>query len=78
MDDFRISKIIVGSDLRNVEQSRATNEYLRNQNETQRMSSEGSRNNAATNTLGIANTHSKSNFLTQIGLFTAVILTIIS
>ena len=77
MDDYRGGKFIVGSDLRSDEQRRAANEYFRNQNEAQRVTSEGGRNNAASNALGIANNHSRSNFLTQIGLFSAVVLTII-
>ena len=77
MDDFKGGKFIIGSDIRVDEQRRMANEYMRSQNESQRMAAEGSRNNATANALGIANTHSRSNFLTQIGLFIAVVLTVI-
>jgi hypothetical protein len=77
MDDFRGGKFIVGSDMRGDEQRRMANEYFRNQNESQRMASEGGRNDAASNALGIANTHSKNNFLTQVGMFTAVVLAVV-
>ena len=77
MEDFRGGKFIVGSDMRGDEQRRMANEYFRNQNENQREANESSRNEATSNALGIANTHSRSNFLTQIGLFTAVVLTVI-
>ena len=77
MDDFRGSKFIVGSDLRIDEQRRAANEFFRNQNENQRIAAENNRNSSASDALAIAKTHSKSNFLTQIGLFTAVLLTVI-
>jgi len=77
MDEFRGGNFIIGSNIKENELRRVGNEQARNQNEETRTAAEGKRNSASAAALGIAQTHSKSNFLTQIGLFVAIILTIV-
>lgn len=77
MDDYRGGKFIVGNDVRLSEQTRQTGEYLRNRGEEFRNGNEYTRNEIASRSIGAAENYSRSSFLTQIGMFIALLLSII-
>jgi hypothetical protein len=77
MDDYRGGKFIVGNDVRLSEQTRQAGEYLRNRGEDFRNGNEYTRNEIASRSIGAAENYSRSSFLTQIGMFIALLLSII-
>jgi hypothetical protein len=77
MDDYRGGKFIVGNDVRLSEQTRQAGEYLRNRGEDFRNGNEYTRNEIASRSIGAAENYSRSSFLTQIGMFLALLLSII-